>query len=66
MKKKIMIITISVLTLAAFTACGKKSNPVVQETELGIQLENNAKDVVQQQQDSAEDADKMLQTYTGE
>ena len=66
MKKKILFIVVSALTLAAFTACGKKSNPVVQETELGIKLENDAKEVVQQQQDSYDGQDQMLQNYTGE
>ena len=66
MKKKVLLVTATILTLAAFTACGKKSNPVVQETSLGIKLENDAKEVVQQQDDANQGADQLLDHYTGE
>ncbi|MBO5610896.1 MAG: hypothetical protein K5865_08875 [Eubacterium sp.] len=66
MKKKVLLVTATILTLAAFTACGKKSNPVVQETSLGIKLENDAKEVVQQQNDANQGADQLLDHYTGE
>ena len=67
MKKKVLLITATILTLAAFTACGKKSNPVVQETSLGLKLEDDAKEVVKQQQDSiSDDPDQLLNQYTGD
>ena len=67
MKKKVLLVTATILTLAAFTACGKKSNPVVQETSLGLKLEDDAKEVVKQQQDSiSDDPDQLLNQYTGD
>ena len=65
MKKKIILLLATVLSLAAFAACGKK-DPVVQEASLGIKLENDAKEVVQQQQDSMDGADNMLDNINGD
>ncbi len=67
-KKWIIISVISVMGIAGLTACGKEKakNPVIEETQMGIQLENKARDVVNQQGSDAQNADQMLDNMNGD
>ena len=61
--KKIFLLCILSLCLLGITSCGKEKavkDPVSQEAELGIKLENQAQDAVDTYQDQAGDADSML------
>jgi hypothetical protein len=71
MKKKFKMVLVSmmvVLSLGGVTACGgtgsdvsDENNDILErEVELGNRLEEKAKDNVEQQGQSAEDADEML------
>ena len=65
-KKLIYILAISILTLGSLTACGKVKDPVIEETQQGIQLEDKAREVTGQQKEQAEDADSKLENTPGE
>ena len=67
MKKILVMGVLLIMCLASLTACGKKkaTNPVVEDAQLGVQLEDKARDVTGQQEEQAEEADKMLDK-TGE
>ena len=67
-KKWIIISVISVMGIAGLTACGKgkSKNPVIEETQMGIQLEDKARDVVNQQGSDAQNADQMLDNMNGD
>lgn len=67
MKKRVLLIGfIMTLGLSSLTACGAKDDPVVRETEMGVQLKDKARDVTGQQEEQAEDADNALDHSNGE
>ena len=60
MKKRLYIIAVLlVLGSAMLTACG--SDPVTEEAQLGVNLENKAKDNVEQQNEDAGNAENMME-----
>ena len=61
MKKRIVyVIAVCIFCLGALTACGKPKDPVIEETQQGLQLEDKAREVTGQQGQQAEDADDKL------
>jgi hypothetical protein len=67
MKKRIMyIIAVCVLCLGGLTACGKAKDPVIEETQQGLQLEDKAREVTGQQGEQAEEADDKLDSIPTE
>ena len=67
MKKRIMyIVAVCVLCLGGLTACGKTKDPVIEETQQGIQLEDKAREVTGQQGEQAEEADDKLDSIPTE
>ena len=67
MKKRIMyIIAVCALCLGGLTACGKAKDPVIEETQQGIQLEDKAREVTGQQGEQAEEADDKLDSIPTE
>ncbi|MCR4755920.1 MAG: hypothetical protein K5868_10405 [Lachnospiraceae bacterium] len=66
MKRKILAILMAMsLCIMGLTACGDEEesskDPLSQEAELGIQLQNQAEDAVEQYQNQSETADDMLE-----
>ena len=59
MKNVIKLIIVMIIMLLGLTACGVK-HPVVEESEMGIQLEDKARDAVEQQSQQADDANNKL------
>ncbi|HBZ03618.1 MAG TPA: hypothetical protein DEO83_07410 [Lachnospiraceae bacterium] len=61
MKKLIILCLMMILSCGVLTACG--SDPmIVQETKTGMNLEDKARDLTDQQGDEAEENDKNLET----
>lgn len=63
MKKKLLAICIMLMTATALVACrdGEEvENPIIKETEIGVNLENKAKDAVETQGEQAGESDAML------
>ena len=64
MKKKILAICIMLMTCAAFVSCRENTeeteDPLIRETEIGVNLENKAKDAVETQGEQAGESDAML------
>jgi len=59
MKKKLILGMLILAMGMTFAACGK-ANPVIQETSMGVNLENKAKEQVDKQAEEMENADQML------
>lgn len=59
MKNAFKLIILIFILLFSITACGVK-HPVVEESEMGIQLEDKARDAVEKQSQQADDADNKL------
>lgn len=65
MKKRLLVAILLIAALAGTVSCGK-ANPVVQETSLGVNLENKAKDVTGQQAEDTNKTDDMLDSIPTE
>lgn len=72
MKKKIILALFILMGCAFLTSCKgdekteEIQDPLVQETELGLRLEEKAKDAVETQGQDSDNADSMLDNITGE
>ena len=72
MKKKIILTLFILMGCAFLTSCKgdekteEIQDPLAQETELGLRLEEKAKDAVETQGQDSDNADSMLDNITGE
>ena len=68
MKKKLFLALFMVLGISMMTACGNKTeeseqiqDPLAQETQLGLNLKDKARDAVDKQGGNSTDADSLLE-----
>ena len=64
MKKKLLAICIMLMTATALVACRDNTeeveDPLIKETEIGVNLENKERDAVETQGEQAGESDAML------
>jgi hypothetical protein len=66
-KVAVVLLVAEILMLfGGLTACGKAKDPVIEETQQGLQLEDKAREVTGQQGEQAEEADDKLDSIPTE